>query len=52
MKISAARPGPNADRQVESHTETRTPPEGGAVVVAMVAGVYLKLAVPLDRTSP
>jgi hypothetical protein len=32
--------------------ETKTPPEGGAIVVAVVAGVYLKLAVPLGRTSP
>jgi hypothetical protein len=42
----------NADKvRFESHTETRTPPEGGAVVVAVVVGVYLKLAVPLGLTS-
>ena len=54
MNTSAARLELNADIVgfELSHTETKTPPEGGAIVVAVVAGVYLKLAVPLGRTSP
>jgi hypothetical protein len=52
MNTSPAPARPNADKvRFESHTEKKTPPEGGAVVVAVVVDVYLKLAVPLGLTS-